>query len=170
MRRLSLLAVAALGACAHSDGPGGAALTAGAARVDITPKAGARRAGGFTEVLSTGVHDPLHVRALVVGHGPTRIAIAVAEAVARADAARRPVRLETAVPSLPGLAFNRRFHMKDGTVRCNPGRGNPEIVRPAGPVDEDLPPVLFRDASSGVPVASLASFAMHTAVFGACEP
>src|SRR5439155_20789858 len=30
------------------------------------------------------------------------------------------------------IAFYRRYVMKDGSIRTNPGRGNPDIVRPAG--------------------------------------
>jgi len=33
------------------------------------------------------------------------------------------------------VAHYRRYVMKDGTVRTNPGRGNPNIVRPAGQID-----------------------------------
>ncbi len=36
------------------------------------------------------------------------------------------------------VAHYRRFWMKDGTVRTNPGRGNPEVVRPAGEIDPRL--------------------------------
>lgn len=37
------------------------------------------------------------------------------------------------------LAFNRRFWMKDGSVVTNPGKMNPEIVKPEGPVDPSIP-------------------------------
>ena len=33
------------------------------------------------------------------------------------------------------VSFNRRFHLKDGTVRFNPGVRNPAIVRAAGPIN-----------------------------------
>jgi hypothetical protein len=36
------------------------------------------------------------------------------------------------------FAFNRRFWMKDGSVVTNPGKLNPDIVRPEGVVDRDL--------------------------------
>jgi len=48
----------------------------------------------------------------------------------------------------------------------NPGKKNRNVVRAAGPVDEDFPVVLFRDAKDGRPVASLSTFAMHVAVYG----
>ena len=59
--------------------------------------------------------------------------------------------------------------MKDGAVRFNPGPGNPNVVRPAGPVDDSLPVLLFRNPIDNKPFASLTTFAMHTAVFGGTE-
>ena len=66
----------------------------------------------------------------------------------------------------PGTAFNRRYLLKDGTTKMNPGKLNPAIVRAAGPVDEELPVVLFHDAKTGKPFGSFCSFAMHVAVYG----
>ena len=37
-----------------------------------------------------------------------------------------------------GISFNRRFEMKGGYYKTNPSYGNPDIIRPAGPVDESL--------------------------------
>lgn len=45
--------------------------------------------------------------------------------------------------ALPGVAFYRRFVMRDGTVRTNPGRRNPAVVRPAGEVDPRLHTLRF---------------------------
>lgn len=40
--------------------------------------------------------------------------------------------------AVPGIAFIRRYIMKDGSVRTNPGRHNPDILRPASEADETL--------------------------------
>jgi hypothetical protein len=43
------------------------------------------------------------------------------------------------------VAYYRRFVMKGGAVRTNPGRGNKEIVRPAGEIDPRLHVPRFAD-------------------------
>jgi hypothetical protein len=88
------------------------------------------------------------------------------EAIQEALKNRRPVRVETGVGEIEGVAFNRRYRMSDGTVRFNPPRMDPGIVKVAGPVDTDFPIILFREKASGQPIASFSSFSMHTAVFG----
>lgn len=40
--------------------------------------------------------------------------------------------------SLPGIAFVRRYRMRDGSVRTNPGRHNPEILEPVSQPDESI--------------------------------
>ncbi|MEY4939000.1 MAG: hypothetical protein RIQ93_735 [Verrucomicrobiota bacterium] len=57
-------------------------LRAGADRSDITPRLGTELPGGFTDS-TTGirVHDPLHVRTLVLDDGTNRIAIVVCDNV-----------------------------------------------------------------------------------------
>ena len=62
------------------------------------------------------------------------------------------------------VSFNRRFHMKDGTVRFNPGPLNPDIVRVAGPIDPALPFVLI--TKDRKPVGSLTVFALHLDTVG----
>jgi hypothetical protein len=91
----------------------------------------------------------------------------VAEAVARAADALAPARLESGAVKEPGLAFNRRFHMKDGSVRTNPGAQNPEIVKPAGPIDPDVGLLLARGARG--PAALLTVFALHLDTTGGTE-
>ncbi len=43
------------------------------------------------------------------------------------------------------VAHIRRYVMKDGSVRTNPGRGNPNIVRPAGEIDPRVHVLRFAD-------------------------
>ncbi|MBR2937076.1 MAG: hypothetical protein IKB80_01055 [Oscillospiraceae bacterium] len=48
----------------------------------------------------------------------------------------KPAKMGWAVSHAPNVAFVRRFRMKDGSVRTNPGVGNPDILHPIGDVDE----------------------------------
>jgi len=67
--------------------------------------------------------------------------------------------------SEPRLPFNRRFKMKDGTYRTNPGIGNPDIVEPGGPVDPEVGALCLRHASgsseSGKIIGLLGNYSMH---------
>jgi len=57
-------------------------LRAGADRADITPELGTVLPGSFTkEVTAVQIHDPLHVRTLVLDDGANRIAIVVCDNV-----------------------------------------------------------------------------------------
>ena len=86
------------------------------------------------------------------------------EVIVAADAGLSPAALEFVRPTEDRLSFNRRFHMKDGTVRFNPGVLNPDIVRAAGPTDPDLPFVLIM--KDGKPIGSLTVFALHLDTVG----
>src|SRR5437867_2075774 len=56
-------------------------LRIGAAEVDITPPVGHRMAGYFDERLSTGVHDPLNAKAIVIQQGMEEIAMVYCDLV-----------------------------------------------------------------------------------------
>jgi len=228
--------MASQGASAAAD------LAAGVAAVDITPPLGYRMAGYFNERLNTGVHDPLHARALVLRQGDRQAALVVCDliglpanlsrharrlasektdipaaniliaathahtgplyfgalrnhlheaavaregkdpcesvdypaqlverlvrVIAEAHAAARPVRIEAGAAEQLGLSFNRRFHLKDGSVRFNPGVLNPDIVRAAGPIDPQVGILLLRDAQDGRPIAAVTNFALHLDTLG----
>jgi neutral ceramidase len=89
--------------------------------------------------------------------------------IADAQATAKPVKLQAGVAKQEGLSFNRRFFMKDGTVRFNPGKLNPEIVRPAGPIDPDVGMLLLHNAADNRPLASLTVFALHLDTVGGTE-
>jgi hypothetical protein len=61
----------------------------------------------------------------------------------------------------PGISFNRRYLMTDGRVRFNPGRNNPDIVRPAGPSDPVVSFVLFKEPGQNNFLSSLTVFSSH---------
>jgi neutral ceramidase len=84
----------------------------------------------------------------------------IAEAVRRAESRLAPATLSVARGRETSIAFNRRFHMKDGTVGWNPGKGNLLILKPAGTIDPDVP-VLFFETADKKPVATYVNFAVH---------
>ncbi len=57
-------------------------------------------------------------------------------------------------------SYNRRFIMQNGTLQTNPGKGNPAIVRPAGPTDPHFPFLAVRDANQNL-LSILASYSLH---------
>lgn len=83
------------------------------------------------------------------------------EAIETALAGLRPVVLDEGQKDLLGISFNRRFIMKDGSVRFNPGFDNPDKVRPAAGIDPKFTFFLFRDAETDAPFTSFTNFALH---------
>jgi neutral ceramidase len=81
---------------------GNLVLRAGADRTDITPELGVPIPGGFNPPPASHVHDPLHVRTLVLDDGATRIAFVVADngALPRVvcDEAKRLVKAQSKLP------------------------------------------------------------------------
>ncbi|MBY0506956.1 MAG: hypothetical protein K2X03_23770 [Bryobacteraceae bacterium] len=89
----------------------------------------------------------------------------IAAAVAQARAAVVPATVSWGTGQEGSLVFNRRFHMRDGSVGWNPGKLNPGIVKPAGPVDPDVNVVVF-----GTPaIATYVNYALHLDTVGGTE-
>ena len=90
-----------------------------------------------------------------------------------ADAARfalddlKPAKMGYGIGDAPNIAFVRRFRMKDGSVRTNPGVDNPEILHPIGDVDERVNVLRF-DQEGGQSLV-LVNFGDHPDVVGGCK-
>src|SRR5262249_23320540 len=73
--------------------------------------------------------DPVYLR---------HVETAIVEAVAQAHRDRAPVLAGVGKGHEDKVAFNRRFKMKDGRTVTHPGKVNPDILEPAGPIDPDV--------------------------------
>ena len=90
-------------------------------------------------------------------------------AVKRADAAAMEVTVTAGnVIQQTPVSFNRRFLMKDGSVRTWAKFDTPGAIRPAGPIDAEIGVVRFDDAA-GKPRGLLSSFALHLDTVGGTE-
>lgn len=88
----------------------------------------------------------------------------IADAAALAVADLKPARFGYGSGTAARVAFVRRFRMKDGSIRTNPGVNNPDIKCPIGEVDEQVNVLRFdrTDADSIV----LVNFGNHPDVVG----
>ena len=79
----------------------------------------------------------------------------------------KPAKMGYGVGQAPNIAFIRRFRMKDGSIRTNPGVDNPDIVAPIGDVDERVNVLRF-DREDGKHFA-LVNFGNHPDTVGGCK-
>ncbi|HZQ43605.1 MAG TPA: hypothetical protein VFA99_10150 [Acidobacteriaceae bacterium] len=226
MKKLLIVALMVVGARTDAQ-----QLRLGVAQVDISPPIGAPLAGYYYNREATGIHDPLHVKAMVLEQGGVKIAMAaldlvslpreivesaraivqqriglapdhvmisathahttpvvltnpsrynlegkdkqvaqeytdslagkIADAIVQANGKIEPVAMKAAAGKDTTLGFNRRFFMKDGTIGWNPGKLNPKIDLPAGPVDPGLPVLYFESPDGKQPIAAYVNFGMH---------
>ena len=91
----------------------------------------------------------------------------IVEAVVEAHATAEPALIEagSAQQQTP-VSFNRRFVMKDGSVRTWQRLDNPQVVRAAGPVDPEIGLLLIRSADEKTPLGTISSFALHLDTVG----
>ena len=88
---------------------------------------------------------------------PLKIADAVELAVWRL----KPARVGFASVDEERITFNRRWHMKNGTVRFNPGIENPDLVKPTGTIDPELAMMYVEATDDGTPISAVANFSLH---------
>ena len=91
----------------------------------------------------------------------------LASAVKLALADLSPAKLSYARGEAKGISFIRRYRMKDGTCRTNPGVGNPDIVAPMGSPDEQVQ--LMRVDRPGKDSVAIVNFQCHPDTIGGCK-
>jgi neutral ceramidase len=96
-----------------------------------------------------------------------RLIEAAVEAVVQAHQAVQPVVIQagSAIQQTP-VSFNRRFVMRDGSVRTWMRLDHPEVIRAAGPIDPEIGMVIVRDQDGDKPLAVLSNFALHLDTVG----
>ena len=75
-----------------------------------------------------------------------------------------PSKIAVAKTVCPGISFIRRYRMKDGTVRTNPGINNPNVDHPLGTPDDTLQVVRFK--RTGAPDIAIVNFGTHPDTIG----
>ena len=80
----------------------------------------------------------------------------------------KPAKARFAKCDTEGLTFCRDYYMKNGDIRTNPGRLNPDIVKPFAKADTEFSIAFFLDENDN-PIGSLSNFAMHHDSKAGCE-
>lgn len=71
----------------------------------------------------------------------------------------KPAKMGYAVSSVSGVSFVRRYYMKDGSIRTNPGYHNPDIIGPVSEADKRVNVLRFvREGGKDIAVAN---FGVH---------
>lgn len=90
-------------------------------------------------------------------------------AAAIADAAKSAGKCRLSVGSATQttpVSFNRRFVMRDGSVRTWMSYANKDTIKAAGPIDPDIAMLLVKSADSSEPIGLLSNFALHLDTVG----
>ena len=102
-----------------------------------------------------------------VGPYPAALIESVTEAIVRANENAGDVQVASgAIRQEFPVAFNRRFVMRDGSVRTWMRLSSPDVVRAAGPIDPEIGILAFRDLRDAQPLGVLTNFALHLDTVG----
>lgn len=91
----------------------------------------------------------------------------IADAACFAIADLKKAKMGYGKGSAPNVAFIRRYVMKDGSIKTNPGVNNPEILRPVGDTDDSVN--IMRFDRVGADTIIYVNFANHPDVVGGCK-
>jgi neutral ceramidase len=92
----------------------------------------------------------------------------ISESIRLSNNNLKPAHLSFGLGHEETISFNRRFFMTDGTVGWNPGKLNPMIIKPAGPIDPDVA-VMYAESAEGKPLLTYVNFALHLDIAGGLE-
>lgn len=106
-------------------------------------------------------------RAINEAYTETILATRLADAAVMAFDDLKPAKIGWKTDKAEGLAFVRRYLMKDGTIRTNPGLNNPDIVSPVGQIDDGVGVVRI-DREGGDTIV-LVNYANHADTVGGCK-
>lgn len=81
------------------------------------------------------------------------------EAAKSAIADLKPAQLGYAVSHAKNISYIRRFRMKNGYIKTNPGLGNPDVVEPIGQIDDRVN--VLRIVREGGKEITVANFGVH---------
>ena len=88
----------------------------------------------------------------------------IADSIVYAMADLKPARMGIGFSKAERIGFNRRYLMKDGTTKTNPGVNNPDIVRSIGLLDESVNVIRFeRECGDNVVIGN---YGNHPDVIG----
>ncbi len=121
-------------------------------------------------ILMAATHTHSGTRARLPKYRPI-VVRGIADAVRRATKNLEPAKIGWGSIDEPSEVFNRRWYVTDpelrknpfggvDTVRMNPPRGNPKLVKPAGPIDPEIS-LISVQAIDGRPLALLANYSLH---------
>jgi len=91
----------------------------------------------------------------------------ISDAISLAIQDLKPVTIRQGLTKAEGISFIRRYRMKDGSVRTNPGVNNPDIAGPIGENDEQVQVVALQQEGGDDLV--LVNFQVHADVIGGCK-
>lgn len=89
----------------------------------------------------------------------------IADSVTTAQGRKKTATLSAATEQEASLPHYRRYFMKDGSVRTNPGFLNPDVVKPAGEIDPTVG-VLYAEDDLRQPILTWVNYAMHQDTVG----